>query len=227
MQSGVLLISAELEVSNPGSSCHAWWIVLVQQSRVHCIVLSVLCHTRGRHPLLTAPPPPSSPSRRRPAPTGMLHGDLNEQNLLVSADAEGRHHIAGLLDFGDSHRSALVFELALAIMYLMIDCPPEVPRLDVGGHALAGYRRHRALTEPELRVLKVSGKAVRTGGGLCGAGGARAVPIPRRVRFGAAIEYDMSRLRLGRRWISRARVPPVQHKFPPSWRCIGIRSHSK
>ena len=88
----------------------------------------------------------------------MLHGDLNEQNLLVSPepDAAGEHHISGLLDFGDSHRSALVFELALAVMYLMIDCPDSVDRLDVGGHMLAGYRRHRALTEPELRVLKVS-----------------------------------------------------------------------
>ncbi|KAF0288197.1 Hydroxylysine kinase [Amphibalanus amphitrite] len=87
-------------------------------------------------------------------PQGMLHGDLNEQNLLVSAGADGQQHIAGLIDFGDSHRSALVFELALVIMYMMVDCPAELPRLDVGGHALAGYRRHRALTPPELKVLK-------------------------------------------------------------------------
>ena len=86
----------------------------------------------------------------------MLHGDLNEQNLLVSPNAGGQLHISGLLDFGDSHRSALVFELALAVMYLMIDCPAGLPRLDVGGHVLAGYQRHRTLTPAEWRVLKVS-----------------------------------------------------------------------
>ena len=86
----------------------------------------------------------------------MLHGDLNEQNLLVSPDSSGQHHIRGLLDFGDSHRSALVFEIALAIMYLMVDCPAGVPRLDVGGHVLAGYQRHRALTDQEMKVLKVN-----------------------------------------------------------------------
>ncbi|XP_037078723.1 hydroxylysine kinase-like [Pollicipes pollicipes] len=38
-------------------------------------------------------------------------------------------------------------------MYLMIDCS-EVDRLDVGGHALAGYRRHRTPTALEMGLLK-------------------------------------------------------------------------
>jgi len=86
-------------------------------------------------------------------PQGMLHGDLNEQNLLVSPDAAGVSHVSGLLDFGDSHRSALLFELALVVMYLMVDCT-AADRLDVGGHVLAGYRRHRQLTELELSLLQ-------------------------------------------------------------------------
>lgn len=87
---------------------------------------------------------------------GFIHGDPNEQNIIVSATDEdpSTYHIDGLIDFGDIHHSCYVFELAIIIMYLMLEVRIMSPN-EVAGHILAGYITQRAVTEDEWSILKV------------------------------------------------------------------------
>jgi len=87
--------------------------------------------------------------------SGAIHGDLNEQNILVREDDSeaGKFNFAGIIDFGDIHRNFLVFELAITICYTMIDCK-TMDVLDAPGHVLAGYNRWRPIPEKEFELLK-------------------------------------------------------------------------
>ncbi|XP_042884906.1 hydroxylysine kinase-like [Penaeus japonicus] len=87
---------------------------------------------------------------------GMIHGDFNEQNIIVDATAPehpDEYHVSAIIDFGDIQESCYVFEVAITIMYLMIEVD-EMPPNDAGGHVLAGYLKHRALSEVEWSVLR-------------------------------------------------------------------------
>lgn len=66
----------------------------------------------------------------------------------------GNENVISFLDVGDSHRGPYVFDVGLAILYLMLDTN-SVPIMDVGGYILAGYMENRQLTEEEFRLLKV------------------------------------------------------------------------
>jgi len=94
---------------------------------------------------------------------GAIHGDLNEQNILVQADSNepGKFDVAGIIDFGDIHRNYYVFELAIAICYTMIDCK-TMDVLDAPGHLLAGYNHWRTIPDKEFQLLKSC-----IGGRLC------------------------------------------------------------
>ncbi len=89
---------------------------------------------------------------------GVLHGDVNEQNVLVDEKGGG---VRGIIDFGDCSRGPLVFDVAIAIMYMMIlwggggDKAARDRSLSAGGHVLAGYLRQRRLAKADLRVLPV------------------------------------------------------------------------
>jgi len=70
----------------------------------------------------------------------------NEESTAVT--------VVGVIDFGDSEQGPYVYELAIAIMYCMLQSGVVDP-LDAGGHLLAGYlsRRQRALTNAERTAL--------------------------------------------------------------------------
>jgi hydroxylysine kinase len=53
----------------------------------------------------------------------MIHGDCNEQNILVKEieGSTGNYGVAGVLDWGDSHYSYYLFEASIAALYAMID----------------------------------------------------------------------------------------------------------
>uniref|UniRef100_A0A0K2T5G2 Hydroxylysine kinase n=2 Tax=Lepeophtheirus salmonis TaxID=72036 RepID=A0A0K2T5G2_LEPSM len=87
---------------------------------------------------------------KRNLETSIIHGDFNEQNVLLNENNE----IYGLIDFGDVHEAPVIFELAIAIMYAMTKSN-VIPPNEVGGHILAGYLKHRALTQEERSVLKI------------------------------------------------------------------------
>ncbi|XP_059227350.1 hydroxylysine kinase isoform X2 [Mustela nigripes] len=82
------------------------------------------------------------------------HGDLNDHNILVepskSAFGDAVYHVSGILDFGDMSYGYYVFEVAVTIMYMMIES--ERP-LHVGGHVLAGFESVIPLTPVERSAL--------------------------------------------------------------------------
>jgi len=89
--------------------------------------------------------------------SGTIHGDFNEQNILVEKEQEAgnnNYRVCGVIDFGDTNEAAYVFELAVAVMYLMLKYPEMDPNL-AGAHIIAGYSKHRDVTEEELSILPV------------------------------------------------------------------------
>ncbi|XP_078730659.1 hydroxylysine kinase-like [Lampetra fluviatilis] len=95
-------------------------------------------------------------ARRREFRTGLIHGDFNDNNILAVPAGSPRPgaaspwRVSGLLDFGDMTLGYLVFELAIAIAYAMIDAPDPV---DVGGHVMAGYESMLPLSDEERAVV--------------------------------------------------------------------------
>ncbi|XP_049470377.1 hydroxylysine kinase isoform X1 [Panthera uncia] len=82
------------------------------------------------------------------------HGDLNDHNILVeaikSAPEGATYHVSGILDFGDMSYGYYVFEVAITIMYMMIESKSP---LHVGGHVLAGFESVIPLTPVERGAL--------------------------------------------------------------------------
>ncbi|XP_025032214.1 hydroxylysine kinase isoform X2 [Python bivittatus] len=82
------------------------------------------------------------------------HGDFNDHNILVdvvSASPPNPHYrISGILDFGDMSYGYYVFEVAIAMMYMMIESKDP---LLVGGHILAGFESVVPLTTEERAAL--------------------------------------------------------------------------
>ncbi|KAG8003085.1 Hydroxylysine kinase, partial [Nibea albiflora] len=82
--------------------------------------------------------------------TGIIHGDLNDQNIIVTPLASGHHEISGIIDFSLLMNGCYVFELAITIMYLMLENPNP---LDVGGPLIAGWESIMPLSDDERDSL--------------------------------------------------------------------------
>ncbi|XP_030811234.1 hydroxylysine kinase isoform X3 [Camarhynchus parvulus] len=82
------------------------------------------------------------------------HGDLNDHNILVDSCSTSlenpQYRVSGILDFSDMSYGYYVFEVAIAIMYMMIESPDP---LSVGGHVLAGFESILPLTAEERGAL--------------------------------------------------------------------------
>ncbi|XP_035409700.1 hydroxylysine kinase [Cygnus olor] len=82
------------------------------------------------------------------------HGDLNDHNILVDSTSPSlgapQYTVSGILDFSDMSYGYYVFEVAIAMMYMMIE---SADPLRVGGHVLAGFERVLPLTEEERGAL--------------------------------------------------------------------------
>ena len=87
--------------------------------------------------------------RCRELPRGVIHGDANDHNLLVSDDAD-RPRLAGVIDFGDCLRSVVISELGISLAYLMHD--RDDPFADAR-HLIAGYHGLRPLNRLERELL--------------------------------------------------------------------------
>ncbi|XP_053407225.1 hydroxylysine kinase-like [Mercenaria mercenaria] len=93
---------------------------------------------------------------------GVVHGDVNEQNTIMYEvpgqdnipPSERVHDVNAMLDFADVSDSYKVYDIAICIAYLSIDCPEE-RQADVGGHVLAGYFKSCSLNEDEFEALKI------------------------------------------------------------------------
>lgn len=78
---------------------------------------------------------------------GTIHGDLNEHNILILNE-----DVEAVLDFGDSHYSALVFELAICMCYIFI----HSNGIEGGKDIVRGYIVNRQLDPMEKEVLRIS-----------------------------------------------------------------------
>ncbi|XP_056615609.1 hydroxylysine kinase isoform X1 [Triplophysa dalaica] len=78
------------------------------------------------------------------------HGDLNDHNLLMEPDGPTKYKMSGILDFGDMSSGYFIFELAISIMYMMIENPDPI---NVGGPVLAGWESVFCLNEAERDCL--------------------------------------------------------------------------
>ncbi|XP_060564806.1 hydroxylysine kinase-like [Ruditapes philippinarum] len=93
---------------------------------------------------------------------GVIHGDLNEQNIIVN-EVPGQHDIptdqrihdvSAVIDFCFISYSYIVFDIAICIAYISIECPDE-SQADVGGHFLSGYYKTCSLNSDEFEALKI------------------------------------------------------------------------
>ncbi|XP_017855197.1 hydroxylysine kinase isoform X2 [Drosophila busckii] len=84
----------------------------------------------------------------------IIHGDYNEQNILVGAgtkpDQSDAYRVTGVIDFGDTSYSPLIFELGIAMTYMML----QAKQLESGGIFLAGYTSVQTISEAERGYLK-------------------------------------------------------------------------
>lgn len=89
-------------------------------------------------------------------PHSLIHGDANDENVLVD-----RGRITGLIDFGDSLLNPTVCDLAIAITYAMLETPDP---LAAGAEVVTSYHVARPLSRDELQVLVplVSGRLAVT-----------------------------------------------------------------
>nr|CAD7454634.1 unnamed protein product [Timema tahoe] len=77
------------------------------------------------------------------------------KNILVSSTGEDDPwQITAILDFGDTHISCYLFELAITLCYMMLLPCEGMDPLDVGAHVLAGYSTVRVVPVTELQSLK-------------------------------------------------------------------------
>ncbi|XP_074490644.1 hydroxylysine kinase-like [Sebastes fasciatus] len=81
---------------------------------------------------------------------GIIHGDPNDLNILVTPVDNGRHEVSGVLDFSLLMNDCYVFDVAVLITYMMLENPSP---LDVGGAVLAGWESIMVLTDDERDSL--------------------------------------------------------------------------
>jgi ethanolamine-phosphate phospho-lyase len=76
----------------------------------------------------------------------LIHSDLNDDNILVDG-----HRVTGIIDFGDSTYAPLIYEVAIALAYLMLG--RENSYLEAGSAFLRGYHQVYPLREKEIDLL--------------------------------------------------------------------------
>jgi len=83
--------------------------------------------------------------------TQIIHGDYNEQNIIADLPKDSKNYkVTGIIDFGDTSKSPLIFEIGIAMTYMML----QAKTLESGGVFLAGYTMANAISDMEKKCLK-------------------------------------------------------------------------
>ncbi|KAK6630118.1 hypothetical protein RUM44_005669 [Polyplax serrata] len=88
---------------------------------------------------------------------GLIHGDFNENNVLMSKCESGNWEVSAVLDFGDSHLSCYLFELAISLCYITLECKKNgLEPIAGAGHLLAGYLKVLPNFQMDYKLLKIA-----------------------------------------------------------------------
>lgn len=79
----------------------------------------------------------------------VIHGDINDHNVLVSAVGEGARTVSGIIDLGDAHSAPRVFDLGIALAYAVMDT--DDPLLAAAA-VVRGFHDRTPLSEDEVNV---------------------------------------------------------------------------
>jgi 4-aminobutyrate aminotransferase-like enzyme/Ser/Thr protein kinase RdoA (MazF antagonist) len=98
--------------------------------------------------------------RREPDFLGLgsqvIHGDVNDHNVLVSAPGTGPRRVTGIIDLGDAHSAPRVFDLGIAIAYAILDTPDPI----TSAAAVArGFHETTPLSVDEINVVYALARA--------------------------------------------------------------------
>ncbi len=92
-------------------------------------------------------------TRLESIPRGVVHGDINDHNVLVeprgSSPLDG-WRVSGIVDFGDMVHSYRVADLAITMAYCMLDTKDP---LSVAAAIVRGFAEHVRLNDEELSVV--------------------------------------------------------------------------
>nr|CAI5851914.1 unnamed protein product [Callosobruchus analis] len=83
--------------------------------------------------------------------SGIIHGDINEQNIIVEKVNHDEYLLRGIIDFGDVNYACYLFELAIAMTYMIL----EAKDVEIGGYVIAGYESVRSIPKEEFHLLKI------------------------------------------------------------------------
>lgn len=86
----------------------------------------------------------------RDLPRGVVHQDLNDHNVLTTADPDGTHHVSGVIDVGDALCTIRVAELAVAAAYVLRGTDDPLAALRA---VCRGFGRVAELSEAEAALV--------------------------------------------------------------------------
>jgi len=137
--------SALARVEHPAARrSHRWDLTAAETQRVHVALVDDAARRRvleQAYLLFVAGALP----RLDALPHSLIHGDLNDENVLVAEE-----RVVGLLDLGDCLYNPTICELAIALGYLLLD---ESDPLEAGAEIVAAYHELSPLSAAELEVL--------------------------------------------------------------------------
>lgn len=87
--------------------------------------------------------------------TQVIHGDFSPYNVVV--DQQSEDYVSGVIDFGDTVRSAVIFDPAVAVANLL-GRTPDQPWQDACAF-VSGYQTTRPIRDHELPLLPVAALA--------------------------------------------------------------------
>ncbi len=87
--------------------------------------------------------------------TQVIHGDYSPYNVVV--DEQSDDYVTGVIDFGDTMRSAVIFDPAVALANVL-GRTPDQPWREASAF-VAGYERARPIKDRELPLLPVAALA--------------------------------------------------------------------
>ena len=86
----------------------------------------------------------------------VIHGDVNDHNVLVSAAGEGPRRVTGIIDLGDAHSAPRVFDLGIAIAYAVLGTDDP---LMAAAAVTRGFHDRTPLSVDEVNVIYTLARA--------------------------------------------------------------------